>query len=280
MKCVTDIRPRSYLLWLAILLSGCHSPPIEQRQGYSVDHQITAAGQQPRVQMAVIHYTAEDNARSLDILSRGKVSAHYLIPEMAARQQINADSYQLVPETQVAWHAGNSRWRGLSHLNNISIGIELVNQGYYRTPAGYRCDAYSPRQIAVLTALLQDIIARYALRPQNIVGHSDIAPLRKQDPGPCFPWEKLAKAGVGAWPDSQSVRFWLAGRQPRQPADQRVLLGLLNRYGYQSGDTLSASQRQMLIKAFQMHFRPSLISGLADAQTEAIARALLQKYGE
>ncbi len=266
-------------LWLVLIISGCHAPGLREYQGYSVDNRLQASGQEPRVQMVVIHYTAENNADSLKILTREKVSAHYLIPDPTTQGAGIADSYQLVPESQVAWHAGLSDWRGLTHLNNISIGIELVNRGYYQTTGGFRCQAYPERQIAVLMALLRDIVARYHIPPQNIVGHSDIAPFRKQDPGPCFPWHILAKNGLGAWPDSNRVHFWLAGRPPLQPADPQILAGLLRRYGYGIADDATDAQREIVIKAFQMHFRPTLVSGRADAQTEAIARALLEKYG-
>ncbi len=269
---------RSWLL-LAVLLSGCHDAGIKQYPGYSVDNRHQAMGQEPRVQMVVIHYTAENNADSLHILTTRNVSAHYLIPDPTTTGAGRADIVQLVPESQVAWHAGQSRWQGLTHLNNLSIGIELVNRGYYRTADGYRCAVYPARQIAALTRLLQDIVTRYHIPPQNVVGHSDIAPLRKQDPGPCFPWQTLARQGLGAWPDPQRVTFRMAGRAPLQATDPAILTGLLRQYGYGLDQPASESQQQIVIKAFQMHFRPWLVNGKADAQTEAIARALLDKYG-
>ena len=269
---------RSWLL-LAVLLSGCHAPGIKQYAGYSVDNRHRALGQEPRVQMVVIHYTAENNTDSLHILTTRKVSAHYLIPDPTSPGAGSANIEQLVPESQIAWHAGQSSWQGMTHLNNISVGIELVNRGYYRTADGYRCDVYPASQIAVLTKLLRDIVRRYHISPQNIVGHSDIAPLRKQDPGPCFPWQTLAQQGLGAWPDPNRVTFWMAGRAPLQATDPAILMKLLRQYGYGPYDTASEPQQQTVIKAFQMHFRPTLVSGKADAQTEAIARALLEKYG-
>ncbi|ARU93494.1 N-acetylmuramoyl-L-alanine amidase [Tatumella citrea] len=269
---------RSWLV-MAMLLSGCQAPGIKQYPGYSVDYHHQASGQEPRVQMIVIHYTAENNPDSLHILTTEKVSAHYLIPDPTKPAAGRADIEQLVPESQVAWHAGQSSWQGVTHLNNISVGIELVNRGYYRTSYGYRCDVYPARQIAVLTKLLRDIVTRYHIRPQNIVGHSDIAPLRKQDPGPCFPWQTLAQEGLGAWPDPQTVASLIAGRPPLQASNPTVLMGLLRQYGYGFDDSESEPQQQTVIKAFQMHFRPWLVSGKADVQTEAIARALLEKYG-
>lgn len=131
-----------------------------------------------------------------------------------------------------------------------------------------------------LIALTKDIIQRYQITPDNVLGHSDIAPLRKQDPDKLFPWERLAAAGIGAWPDPLTVIHYLAGRAPDAPADVSVIQSLLKRYGYdqipQNG--VLDEDTQKTISAFQMHFRPRDISGHADAETEAIAHALVDKY--
>lgn len=229
--------------------------------------------------MVVLHYTAEDNASSLQLLSQGEVSAHYLITSPDEKSSPGVTLYQLVPESRVAWHAGVSGWRGYTHLNSISIGIELVNPGYERKGDSAMCTRYSPSQIQALENLLQALVKRYAITPVNIVGHSDVAPIRKQDPGPCFPWHQLANAGLGAWPDAGTVAQFLAGRSARDPADPGTLITLLIRYGYPVSDPASRSEQASVIAAFQMHFRPAQVTGRADAETEAIARALLQKYG-
>src|SRR5690606_9759033 len=110
--------------------------------------------------------------------------------------------YQLVDESRRAWHAGASSWYGRSGVNSGSIGVEVVNPG----KRDETWSAYSPRQIATLATLLRDLISRHQVKPQNIVGHSDIAPQRKIDPGPLFPWKKLADEGIGRWYDEAAAQ--------------------------------------------------------------------------
>lgn len=113
-----------------------------------------------------------------------------------------------------------------------------------------------------------------------MVAHADIAPQRKDDPGPLFPWHQLAQQGIGAWPDEQRVAFYLNGRLTSEPVDPEIVLDLLSRYGYQVTPEMTPAQKKRVIIAFQMHFRPQRWDGVADAQTEAIAEALLEKYGQ
>ncbi|KAA5921497.1 MULTISPECIES: N-acetylmuramoyl-L-alanine amidase [Pantoea] len=268
---------------MALLLAGCAARPVmmEKRAGYYASHRFTATGVNERVRFLVIHYTALDDAQSLRTLTKDQVSAHYLIPDAPASQQGEPVVLQLVDENKRAWHAGVSNWRGRSNLNDSSIGIEIVNQGYTDDMLENRTwYPYKEKQIAALTALAKDIIERYQIAPDNVLGHSDIAPLRKQDPGRLFPWERLSASGIGAWPDKDAVSRNLAGRKPEAPADVSVIQGLLKEYGYdqipQSG-VLDQDTRKTL-SAFQMHFRPENISGYADAETEAIAKALVEKY--
>lgn len=139
---------------------------------------------------------------------------------------------------------------------------------------------FNPTQIDALIPLAKDIIARYHIQPQNVVAHADIAPQRKDDPGPLFPWRALAQQGIGAWPDDSRVAFYLQGRPGWQPVDSGELLDLLSRYGYQVTPEMTPAQQKRVIMAFQMHFRPARWDGVADAQTQAIAEALLEKYGQ
>jgi N-acetylmuramoyl-L-alanine amidase len=113
-----------------------------------------------------------------------------------------------------------------------------------------------------------------------VVAHSDIAPQRKDDPGPLFPWQALAKQGIGAWPDPARVAFYINGRPRNQDVDRAALLDLLARYGYEVPDNATEQQQKRVITAFQMHYRPSLWNGVADVETMAIAEALLEKYGQ
>ncbi|MGE9550166.1 N-acetylmuramoyl-L-alanine amidase [Erwinia amylovora] len=268
---------------LAMMLSGCATSQIktEQRNGYFVDHAFNAAGQNQRIRFLVMHYTALDDSRSLKTLTRDQVSAHYLILQEPKSRAGKPVVLQLVDDNRRAWHAGISSWNGRSNLNDTSIGIEIVNPGYTDTMLGKRTwYRFNEKQIAAVALLAKDIIDRYQIAPDNVVGHSDIAPLRKQDPGKLFPWARLAAIGVGAWPDQLTVNKYLAGRSPSAPADISVIQALLKQYGYdqipQSG-ILDEGTRKT-IAAFQMHFRQADIRGNADAETEAIARALNEKY--
>ncbi|NIE99661.1 N-acetylmuramoyl-L-alanine amidase [Pantoea sp. Acro-805] len=266
------------LLAMALLLSACQSS-IEPRHGYWVDSAHPAQGARPRIKVVVIHYTAEDLPSSLATLTDREVSAHYLIPQQPAQKNGQGVIWQLVPECQLAWHAGPSFWRGATRINDTSVGIEIVNRGYTRTLTGVEWQPFTAAQISVLIALVKDITQRYAISPENVVGHSDIAPQRKQDPGPLFPWQQLAEQGVGAWPDHATVQRYLDGHAADEPADQAELLDALQRYGYDVNSANTPQMQRKLIAAFQMHFRARDYRGIADAETLAIARALLAKYG-
>ncbi|KGT94154.1 N-acetylmuramoyl-L-alanine amidase amid [Erwinia typographi] len=264
----------------ALLLSACGSSGFESHKGYTVDTRHSAYGARPRVKVLVIHYTAEDFPTSLATLTSREVSVHYLIPAAPEQKQHQPVVLRLVPESELAWHAGPSFWRGASRLNDTSVGIELENQGYRNAPGGRSWSPFPPPQMAALMPLARDIVQRYHILPQDVVGHSDIAPQRKLDPGPLFPWQWLAKQGIGAWPDASRVSFYLAGRAPQQPVEQGRLLTLLSLYGYQASPEMPQEEQQKVIAAFQMHFRPSDYRGLPDAESESIVRALLEKYGE
>lgn len=266
------------LLAVALLLSACQSS-IEPRHGYWVDTAHPAQGARPRVKVVVIHYTAEDFPSSLATLTDREVSAHYLIPQQPEQKRGQGVIWQLVPESELAWHAGPSFWRGATRINDTSIGIEIVNRGYTRTLTGVEWQPFTPAQISVLVALVKDITQRYAITPENLVGHSDIAPQRKQDPGPLFPWQQLAAQGLGAWPDQATVKRYLHGQAVDARVDQSELLEALQRYGYEVASATTPQMQRKLIAAFQMHFRSRDYRGVADAETLAIARALLAKYG-
>ena len=266
---------------LACLALGACST-LSDRGGYLVDTGHPARYADSRVQFLVMHYTALSMQDSLQVLSQEAVSVHYLVPDAPESAGGKLIAYQLVPETQRAWHAGASEWQGTTELNGTSIGIENVNPGFRDTPQGRVWFPYSAKQVELIIALAKDIVTRYHIAPTRVVGHSDIAPQRKQDPGPLFPWKALADAGVGAWPDAATVARYLAGRAPNLPlpsASIGALQAKLARYGYAVPQTglLDAATTQV-IAAFQMHFRPADFSGVPDAQTEAVLDALLEKY--
>lgn len=262
---------RRFALWLACaaMLSGCAAPG---PAGLALDTSITASGQSSRVRYIVLHYTSANDAESLRLLSQGDVSAHYLITGKAR-------VYRLVDENRAAWHAGVSRWFEQTSLNFTSIGIEIVNAGWQEQPDGSKTYApYDAGQIQALQILLKDIVARQGIRPENIVGHSDIAPQRKVDPGPLFPWRELAQAGIGRWYDEAGAAAHLARLQQSGTPDIAWFQAELSRLGYDTPrtGTLDRATRNVLA-AFQMHYRPSRYDGEPDAETAAIMLAMLAR---
>lgn len=265
---------------LALLLAGCAAEKgIVDKGAYELDARRQAQAAYPRIKVLVIHYTADDFDSSLATLTDKNVSSHYLIPAIPPLHHGKPRIWQLVPEKDLAWHAGISFWRGATRINDTSIGIELENRGWQKTGSQKRFTPFEPTQIAALIPLAKDIIQRYDIKPQNVVAHSDIAPQRKDDPGPLFPWQALARQGIGAWPDPARVTFYLNGQPPNQPIESAIVLALLSRYGYDVPENISLAQQKRVIMAFQMHFRPQLWNGVADNETRAIAEALLEKYG-
>ncbi|AUX72777.1 N-acetylmuramoyl-L-alanine amidase [Erwinia pyrifoliae] len=266
---------------LALLLAGCvggfrnggNSP------GYQLNSEHPSASQNERVRFLVLHYTAADDAESLRLLTQGGVSAHYLVPSAADPLMKQRTVYQLVPEDKRAWHAGVSNWNGCSNLNDSAIGIEIVHPGFIDNSSGRHWYPWDAQQVRLVASLAQDVIQRYAITPDNVVAHSDIAPGRKFDPGPLFPWQQLAEQGIGAWPDSSTVQRYLAGRSHYAAGSVRKIQTDLASYGYTIPQTgINDEKTRKAIAAFQMHFRPTNFSGVADAETEAIAAALVAKY--
>lgn len=251
------------LFFSVLLLGGCSS-------GLSIDRSQTSANHDSRVQWVVVHYTSTDVQHSLELLTRGTVSSHYLIGEAPAT------IYQLVDENRRAWHAGDSQWRGRTWLNASTIGIELVNQGYADTPAGRIWQPYSEAQINALILLLKDIVQRHNLPIDSIIGHSDIAPQRKVDPGPLFPWRRLADAGLIRWPDAAQVARQQALFSQQLPAPE-WFAEQLRQLGYAVPTVAQADQPlRNVLAALQMKYRPSNVDGQPDAETAAILQVLNQ----
>ena len=272
-------RCRTILLSLCLLLGlgACQPAP------YQLSTRHVSANQNERIAFLILHYTDEDDARSLRLLTASdyKVSAHYLIPRDTEQRPLPV--YQLVPDSQRAWHAGRSRWHQYAGLNASSLGIEIVNLGYptedESLPAHLRrWQPYTRAQIAALGALTRDLVDRYRIPPTQVLAHSDIAPERKQDPGPHFPWRELAlHYGVGAWPDE--ARVTALRQQPAAAWNALTWQQQLARYGY--GVAPSGTwdeQSRAAMRAFQLHFRPALITGEPDAECQAILMALLERY--
>ncbi|HEY0288310.1 MAG TPA: N-acetylmuramoyl-L-alanine amidase [Pseudomonas sp.] len=247
---------------LLLLLTACTSGP-------KLDTTHPSANYDNRVQFVVVHYTSASLERSLQLLTHGEVSSHYLIGDDAP-----ATIYKLVDEHQRAWHAGESEWEGRTWLNSSSIGIEIVNPGYQDTPTGKVWYPYSEAQIQALIVLLKDIAQRNRIEPRHIIGHSDIAPLRKLDPGPMFPWKRLAREGLGLWPDERLVAQRQAQMMGNVPSISwfQQQLALLGYPTPQTGE-LDVATRHVLA-AFQMHYRPEKFEGEPDLQSAAILQVL------
>ncbi|QYD70497.1 N-acetylmuramoyl-L-alanine amidase [Paraburkholderia edwinii] len=268
----------AFAVTAAALLAACSTTTVD-RGTYYADTSHHAQYADTRIRFLVMHYTEIDEAQSLNVLTTEQVSAHYLVPPAPPLKNGEPVVWQLVPESQRAWHAGVSYWQGTTELNAASIGIENVNLGPIDTPQGRTWQPYPPAQVDALIRLSKDIVSRYGIPPTRVVGHSDIAPQRKTDPGPLFPWKQLYDAGVGAWPDPATVTADLAGRAPNAPADVQALQQKLARYGYDvATDGVLDEKTRRVFAAFQMHFRPRDYAGNPDAETDAIAQALLDKY--
>lgn len=258
---------------LPIFLGACST--VQLHDGYAVDNRYRAISHNERISSLVLHATELPYQPSLDILTHGKVSAHYLVPDILRRYQGKPVVLNLVDEKQRAWHAGESYWNGRSNLNDTSIGIEIVNMN--NTSKAHSGQPYTDEQIQLIIQLAKDIIKRYSIKATDVLAHSDVAPQRKRDPGPLFPWKKLAENGVGAWPDEATVTECLANSVSQMSILE--LQGKLKRYGYSIELTGKLDvQTRKVVSAFQMHFRPEIISGEPDEETEAILNALLIKY--
>lgn len=220
--------------------------------------------------MLVLHYTgmtrgAEALARLRD--PEAKVSAHYLVEE-------DGRIFRLVAEERRAWHAGRSFWKGEEGVNHASIGIEIVNPGH---EFGYR--PFPEAQIAAVIALLADIRGRWTVEDGRILGHSDVAPARKQDPGELFPWKRLAEAGHGVWADADP-----APGESLKEGDEGVgvfaLQAGLTRLGYDCAPSGRFDQAtREVVTAFQRHWVQSRFDGVADGLTRARLMAVLRAAG-
>jgi N-acetylmuramoyl-L-alanine amidase len=202
--------------------------------------------------MLILHYTGMADAKTalkrLCDLS-WQVSAHYLVDEDGA-------VLRLVPEDRRAWHAGSSYWAGETDINSRSVGIEIVNPGH-----GPDYHPFTDAQMSGLEVLCQDIMTRHPIQPHRVLAHSDVAPDRKRDPGELFDWRRLAAAGVGLWSDAKA-----------ESGDVGDFAALMRRFGYRDGSAAA-------ISAFQRHFRPDAITGVADGECAGRLADLIKQAG-
>ncbi|MDB5908032.1 MAG: N-acetylmuramoyl-L-alanine amidase [Massilia sp.] len=250
---------------LIALLAGCATTPRPR-----IDTSLSAKSQSSRVKFVIIHYTVSDLEQSKKILTEQVVSSHYLVTDGPA-----PIIYKLVDESRQANHAGVSYWKNYTLLNGSSIGIEIVNPGFTIDANGQRIWYPFPQaQIDQLILLLKQIVAKHNIPPENILAHADIAPGRKQDPGPMFPWFQLAQAGLIQWPDAARVTA-VRPQFDQQLPDVAWFQKKLAQFGYATPQTgeLDEATRNVII-SFQMKYRPATIDGTPDGETAALLEVL------
>lgn len=242
-----------------------------------------AVAQNFRQKFIIVHYTALDNEKSIRVLTEKRVSAHYLVNDTDDKE-----IYQLVDENKRAYHAGISYWRGNQNLNDTSIGIEIVNTGYTGNTKESRVFYEFPEhQIKKIAHLIKDLTNRYQIPPTGILAHSDIAPTRKEDPGPKFPWKRLYKEyNIGMWYDDATKMKYLTISTPEEFAMNAINPVFITQYqtalanfGYNiipNGILDNTTTRT--IEALQYRYRPEKYDGIMDMETWAILQALIEKY--
>jgi N-acetylmuramoyl-L-alanine amidase len=222
-----------------------------------------------RPDILLLHYTgmASTQAALERLTDPGpRVSSHYLVFE-------DGRIFQLVPEARRAYHAGEAYWEGSTDINSRSVGIEIGNQGY-----DFGSPPFPEVQIAAVIALCRDIIARWSIAPYHVLAHSDVAPSRKRDPGETFPWQRLAQAGVGAFVAPEPIMRGSALCPGDDGEEVARLQRMLADYGY--GVTASGhydAATHEIVTAFQRHYRPARVDGIADISTVRALEKLVDK---
>ena len=215
--------------------------------------------------MLVLHYTGmETGEAAIERLCDPEfsVSAHYVVEE-------DGRVFQLVSEDKRAWHAGKGVWRGCSDINSASIGVEIVNGGH-----DFGLPDYPEAQIEAVLALCQGVLARHPIKACDVIGHSDLAPYRKQDPGEKFPWKRFAEAGVGLWP-----QVVVPGFAPSRPGDEGQDVTALRQalcdigYGVEPTGAYDEALKAVVL-GFQRRFRSQALTGVADEETCALIEGL------
>lgn len=250
---------------LLALLAGCATPTT----GIQLNRSLSTQDQGSRVKYLVLHYTVTNTPDSIKLFTgRGgaEVSVHYLLTDEA--QPV---IYNIVDETRTAYQAGgDAGWKADRSLNYMSVGIEIVNSGWSDGPDGRVWAPFPQRQIDTLIPLIKDIMARNHIKPENVLGHGDVAPQRKQDPGVAFPWQRLAAEGIVPWPDPAVVAVKRVQYESALP-DVAWFQHKLADVGYVvPADGVAGEATRNVLIAFQTRYRPARIDGAPDAETAAL----------
>ena len=268
MRLARRAAPAAVLL-AAALLAACTTTFTPG--GVPIDIRHSSRGQDSRVLFLVIHYTVANFPLSMKILTQQEVSAHYLLSDESPPK-----IYRLVDENRRAWHSGASAWGPNKRLNSSSIGIEIVHPGFMTLPDGRRVYVPFPQsQIDALIPLVKDIVKRHEIKPERILGHGEVTPSYKEDPGPTFPWKLLADAGITPpLPDATRVAEQRALFEAQLPAPA-WFQERLAQHGYSIERTgLWDSQSQRVLMNFQMRYRPADYRGQPDAESAALLQVL------
>jgi len=222
-----------------------------------------------QIKFIIFHYTGmkrEENAIKKLISDKSSVSSHYFIKK-------NGEILNLVPDVYVAWHAGISGWRNYSYLNKNSIGIEISNSGH-----SFKYNNFTKKQINSVYKLSKFLIKKYKIKNKNILGHSDIAPERKKDPGEKFPWKYLSKKNIGYWHDLNPRELIKNRSLIINKIEEKIFIQNIHKIGYPKNDKIKKSKYlKILTKAFQRRFRQELINGIIDKECLKISKNLLNQ---
>ena len=225
-----------------------------------------------KIKFIIFHYTGmKKESEAINRLTniQSEVSSHYLIKN-------NGNISTLVPDLYEAWHAGKSSWKNYKSLNQNSIGIEITNSGH---EFGYK--KFSKNQISSLLKLSKFLIKKYNINPKNILGHSDVAPDRKKDPGEKFPWEYLSKNNIGLWHTLKKKELMKNRNFKTNKIEKELFFNNLFKFGYSKKTPKDLSENRYLrdvTKAFQRRFRQELINGIIDRECLFISKNLIKRY--
>ncbi len=225
-----------------------------------------------QIKFLIFHYTGmKKESDAINILTNFKsdVSCHYFIKN-------NGETFVMVPDLYVAWHSGKSRWKNYKSLNRYSIGIEINNPGH-----DYNYKKFSKKQIQSLIKLSKILIKKYKINSKNILGHSDIAPERKKDPGEKFPWKELSKQGIGLWHSLSNKALKKNRKIELDKVSKKMFFNNLSKIGYIVKKTENSKNRKFnnyIAKAFQRRFRQELVNGKLDKECLIISNNLIKKF--